>query len=201
MGTSARTPSRASLCRCSHKCAPHAPVLTRPPPPPPLTHRSHPPLPQVVEELTEALPGIFAGHALTQAWAYKYDSEIASGIDVHADTAAVNVNFWLTEDDACESCGEGGGGGIVVLTAASAEGMEYEVYNTYAGTAQVSDLLAATNYQNATTPYKCNRAVIFRSDLFHTTDRFAFKKGYCNRRINFTLLFGHKLGAPRTAEY
>lgn len=54
-------------------------------------------------------------------WAYKYDSEM-NGINIHADTAAVNgdllaraglrclgaVNFWITEDDANLDADSGG---------------------------------------------------------------------------------------------
>ena len=36
-----------------------------------------------------------------------------------------------------------------------------------------------------------NRAVIFKSMTAHSTDRFRFKDGYENRRINITLLYGH----------
>ena len=41
-----------------------------------------------------------------------------------------------------------------------------------------------------TVPYKSNRAVLFDSALFHETDRFTFQKGYQNRRINLTILYG-----------
>jgi hypothetical protein len=34
--------------------------------------------------------------------------------------------------------------------------------------------------------------VIFDSDLFHETDRIAFKDGYVNRRINITMLYGRR---------
>jgi len=43
-----------------------------------------------------------------------------------------------------------------------------------------------------TIPYRANRAVIFDSDLFHQTDTIRFKPGYCNRRINVTLLYGER---------
>ena len=39
-------------------------------------------------------------------------------------------------------------------------------------------------------PYKENRLVMFDSALFHKTDDFTFRRGYLNRRINLTLLFG-----------
>ncbi len=41
-------------------------------------------------------------------------------------------------------------------------------------------------------PYRANRAVVFNSDLFHETDDIAFKEGLTNRRINITLLYGHR---------
>jgi hypothetical protein len=43
-----------------------------------------------------------------------------------------------------------------------------------------------------TIPHRANRAVIFDSDLFHETDRIAFKDGYVNRRINITMLYGRR---------
>ncbi len=41
-------------------------------------------------------------------------------------------------------------------------------------------------------PYKANRAVIFNSDLFHETDEFHFGQHYTERRINITMLYGHR---------
>ncbi len=51
-------------------------------------------------------------------------------------------------------------------------------------------LLKPSGYANVTVPYRENRAVIFDSALFHTSDHFEFKTGYKNRRINLTLLYG-----------
>lgn len=39
-------------------------------------------------------------------------------------------------------------------------------------------------------PHRANRAVIFKSTLFHRTDSFTFKSDYLSRRINISLLFG-----------
>jgi len=54
---------------------------------------------QIAEELRTAFPGIFKDHRLTQAWAFKQDSA-RRGLSIHADAAAVNVNFWITPDEA-----------------------------------------------------------------------------------------------------
>lgn len=40
-----------------------------------------------------------SGHPLKYLWAYKYH-DAYSGINLHADQAAVNVNIWLTADEA-----------------------------------------------------------------------------------------------------
>ena len=56
-------------------------------------------LAQVACELAQAYPAIFQQHPLLFAWAFKYEQGM-SGTRVHADFAAVNVNFWITPDDA-----------------------------------------------------------------------------------------------------
>ena len=65
-------------------------------------------LAQIAEELPKALPGIFRDHRLTQMWAFKYDEQTSGGVRMHADFAAVNVNFWITPDDANLSPESGG---------------------------------------------------------------------------------------------
>ena len=58
---------------------------------------STPLLYQISDELHAAFPRILKGHNLVHMWAYKYDSD-EGGINVHADVAKVNVNFWITEE-------------------------------------------------------------------------------------------------------
>jgi hypothetical protein len=41
-------------------------------------------------------------------------------------------------------------------------------------------------------PYRQNRAIIFNSDLFHGTAACRFRDDYENRRINVTMLYGHR---------
>jgi len=136
-------------------------------------------------ELQDRLPRLLRGHPLKYLWAYKYDSEY-TGINLHADQAAVNVNIWLTPDEANLDLDSGG---LVVFTAKPPADWSFEEYNT--DTDFVKErLLAPTGYANVTVPYRTNRAVIFDSALFHQTDNFKFKKGYKNRRINLTLLYG-----------
>ena len=67
----------------------------------------------LAEALRRALPGTLGAHPLAYLWCYKYDAEY-SGIDVHADEAAVNLNIWLAPDDANL---DPDSGGLVVYTA------------------------------------------------------------------------------------
>lgn len=140
---------------------------------------------QLATELADRIPRILTGHPLKYLWAYKYDSDY-TGINLHADQAAVNVNIWLTPDSANL---DPNSGGLVVFTAKPPADWDFGQYNTDTDFVR-EQLLRPTNFANLTVPYRCNRAVIFDSALFHQTDEFKFRKGYTNRRINLTLLFG-----------
>jgi hypothetical protein len=148
---------------------------------------------QLAFELYNTLPKIMKGHFLKYLWAYKYDSGY-SGISTHADQAAVNVNMWITPDDANL---DPSSGGLVIFTAKPPEDWDFQKYNT--DTDVMEELLKATGYANWTVPHRQNRAVLFDSALFHHTDEFKFKKGYENRRINLTLLYGKMQLAKATA--
>ena len=105
---------------------------------------------------------------------------------MHADEAAVNVNIWLTPDEANL---DPTSGGLVVYTVKPPKDWDFELYNR--DTDFVYErLIKPSDFANVTIPYRENRAVIFDSALFHATDKFAFKKGYKNKRINLTLLYG-----------
>ena len=141
---------------------------------------------QLAFELSSKLPNIIGRkHPLKYLWAYKYDSEY-KGISIHADQAAVNVNIWLTPTNASLDLDHGG---LVVYTAKPPVGANFETYNTNVELA-IKEILEPTKFANVTVPYRQNRAVIFDSALFHQTDKFKFRKGYKNRRINLTILYG-----------
>ncbi|KAL9189021.1 hypothetical protein ACHAXT_011511 [Thalassiosira profunda] len=143
---------------------------------------------ELAKELHQSMPRIMKDHHLRYLWAYKYDSEWESGINLHADQAAVNVNMWLSLEGA-DLEEEDYGGGLVVFTAKPPRDWDFESYNTNTYLV-VEELLKPTDFANVTVQHRPNRAVIFDSALFHQTDRYRFKKGYENGRINLTLLFG-----------
>jgi len=78
---------------------------------------------------------------------------------------------------------------MVVYTAKPPSSWDFEAFNTDTEFV-VEELLRPNDFANVTVKHTTNRAVIFDSALFHQTDRYRFKKGYENGRINLTLLFG-----------
>ncbi len=141
---------------------------------------------QIAEGLRERFPAIFRHHALTKLWAFKYDSRL-SGIPVHADYAAVNVNFWITPNAANL---DPTGGGLVLWDKQAPRDWDFETYN--ADEAAMRRFLADSGAASVNVPHRQNRAVIFNSDLFHQTGEISFRDGYENRRINITMLFGKR---------
>jgi len=143
-------------------------------------------LAQIVEEFRTVFSDICGDHALKYIWAFKYDSTL-EGIGIHADAAAVNVNFWITPDEANLDAQSGG---LVVWDKAAPLDWDFATFNRDEDA--IRDFLAKSGAKSVTIPYRANRAVIFDSDLFHQTDVIRFKPGYQNRRINVTLLYGER---------
>ena len=148
-------------------------------------------LAQIAAELPRALPGIFHQHTLRKCWAFKYDSRL-SGIPMHADFAAINVNFWISPDSANRAPD---GGGLVVWDKEAPADWDFAAYNS--NDRAMRAFLAENAARPVRVPHRQNRAVVFNSDLFHETDRIDFADGYENRRINITLLYGTRAAARR----
>lgn len=144
---------------------------------------------QIAVELAAALPRIIGKrHPLRQIWGFKY-ANAQPRLGAHADFAAVNVNFWITPDEANL---DPGAGGLDLYDVTAPRDWDFDAYNRGRGN-KIRDLLAATNAQPTHIPYRHNRAVIFDSDLLHATPSLKFRGGYENRRINVTFLYGDRL--------
>jgi tetratricopeptide (TPR) repeat protein len=143
---------------------------------------------RIAIELRQRMPRIFAAHELEQVWGYKYTSKMGTGINVHADFAKVNLNFWITPDEANL---DPASGGLIVYDVPAPSSWSFEDYNR--DEKRIYDFLEENGAGRMKVPYKCNRAVLFNSTLFHETDEIHFKEGYENRRINITYLFGQQL--------
>ncbi len=143
---------------------------------------------QIAQELRSSLPAIFQQALLKYMWAFKYDS-LRRGINVHGDQAAINVNFWVTPDAANL---DPQSGGLIVYDKKAPAHWSFEQMNLSDQTVRIYQFLDQSQAQAIRIPYRCNRAVIFCSDLFHATDYFRFQPDYLSRRINFTLLYGQR---------
>jgi hypothetical protein len=109
------------------------------------------------------------------------------GVHIHADDAAVNVNFWITPDAANL---DPEGGGLLVWDVPAPANWDFSKFS--GEQAAIEDFLARNHARSITVPYRANRAVIFDSNLLHRTDAIRFRDGYENRRINVTLLYGDR---------
>jgi tetratricopeptide (TPR) repeat protein len=139
---------------------------------------------QLAAEIRQRMPQVVGPHFLNQMWAYIYDQSMA-GITAHADPAAVNLNFWLSPDEANldPECG-----GLIVSLWEAPREWNFHDYNNR------PDVLDpyVTGDHRVVVPHRCNRLVMFNSNLVHKTDDFRFKPGFENRRINVTMLFGRR---------
>jgi len=148
-------------------------------------------LAQIVEEFRDTYPAIFTPHLLRYLWAFSYDPSL-SGINVHADLAALNINFWITPSEANLDPGHGG---LILWDKAAPLDWEFDRYNR--DEAAIRAFLEGSGAKAVTVPHRANRAVLFDSDLFHATDSVRFAPGFENRRINITMLFGTRQGRKK----
>jgi len=139
-------------------------------------------LQQIARELRERMPELLGPHHLNQMWAYIYDQRM-QGITAHADPAAVNLNFWITPDEANL---DPDSGGLIVSRREAPREWDFDQYNNRP---EVLQPFVETEDRVAVA-HRCNRMVMFNSNLVHQTDDFSFKPGFTNRRINITMLFG-----------
>ncbi|WP_137921541.1 tetratricopeptide repeat protein [Hydrogenophaga sp. 2FB] len=143
---------------------------------------------QLARELKQRMPRVFKDYLLTQLWGFKYEPAVTSGINVHADFAKVNLNFWIAPS---EHNLDPESGGLKLYDVPAPADWTFEQYN--ADSALIYDFLQRHDAKCVTVPYRCNRAVLFNSALFHETDTIRFVDRYETRRVNMTYLFGQQL--------
>jgi len=144
---------------------------------------------QLAQELRQKMPEVFRTYPLNQLWGFKYDTRLGKGINIHADFALVNLNFWITPDQHHLNVGRGG---LKVYETPAPSDWTFHDYNTDG--ASMYAYLDDHGSTSQTIAYQCNRAVLFNSALFHETDEIEFEDSYQGRRVNITYLFGRQLG-------
>ena len=143
---------------------------------------------QIAIELKQKLPKLFGPHLIEKFWGFKYDSTLGKGINIHADAAIHNLNFWITPD---EYNNNKNSGGLNVYDVPAPDSWNFKDYNENGE--KIYKFLKDNNANCVNVPYKFNRAVLFNSAYFHETDQIDFKDLYEGRRINNTYLFGLRL--------
>lgn len=139
---------------------------------------------QIADELRAALPQILGRHPLTQAWAFK-GLDGCSAVAAHADDAAVSVNFWVTPDAANLDPVAGG-----LRICRTPPPVDWQMSGYDADIAEIISFMQRHRETELVVPYGENRAAVFQSRLFHSSDAPRFAPGYVNHRINVTLLYG-----------
>ena len=146
---------------------------------------------QISEEIRLQYPEILKKFPLTKAWAFKCNNQM-KGIKIHADFAAININFWITPDKANLNKKTGG---LLIWDKEAPKNWDFKKYNN--NHLAIKNFLKKKKSKMKRIKYKSNRVIIFNSNLFHASDNFNFKKNYENRRINVTLLYGKRENMKR----
>ena len=139
---------------------------------------------QIAHDVKVILPEILGDLPLTQVWAFKNLQE-NQGIDLHSDSGAVSLNFWLTPDEANLDPNHGG---IVIYETAPPKDWQLKSYSE--DIKLIQNYLSGHSSKTTCIPYRENRAVLFKSELFHKSDHMKFKPEYKSHRINITMIFG-----------
>jgi tetratricopeptide (TPR) repeat protein len=145
---------------------------------------------QIVEELKQCFPRLLGNQTLGNMWVYRYPSE-GEGVRAHTDEGSVTFNFWITPDEANLAPQRGG---VLVYTKEQPLDWDWRKFNLDKDdpTTQKEIHNFLSSADSVTIPYRCNRALLFHSNLFHRSDYFHFKDDYRSRRMNVTLLFGQR---------
>ncbi len=139
---------------------------------------------QMAEEFQAALPAIISEHSLEQMWAFKNEPTQPTTLP-HADFASVNVNFWLTPEQANL---ESETGGLIVYDVPTPPDWDFDTYNRRGDI--IAKYLLERGARSVRIPYRSNRAIVFNSRYFHKTDALSFNHRFEDRRVNVTLLYG-----------
>jgi tetratricopeptide (TPR) repeat protein len=145
---------------------------------------------RIAEELQAAMPRVLGSRALHNMWVYRHTDQ-GAGVEAHTDDASVTFNFYITEDDANLDREHGG---LVVYAREQPLDWDWTDMNLRKNDPDVRQTIQdfVAEAPRVVLPYAENRAVLFHSNLFHMSDRFHFKDGFENRRMNVTLLFGER---------
>jgi hypothetical protein len=146
---------------------------------------------QIAADLQRALPDILNGLTLRTVFGYMYYQDGEPG-HLHADQGlvgdrrTVTLNFWLTSQDANAEPERGG----LWICDKQAPAAYFHATDDAKRGKILEGLVADPATRWDYVPYAGNRAMLFRADVLHKSDRIRFKGGLENRRISLTFIFG-----------
>lgn len=135
----------------------------------------------ILEEVASTVRTALGLGQLEQVWAYK-NIFGSKALGCHADFASVNLNVWLTPDE----YRIGDGGGMIIYDREADASWSFDEYNS--DSKKIAEVVLGAKASSV--PYRFNRAVIFRSGMFHESQEAEFEHCYDGLRINLTMLFG-----------
>lgn len=144
---------------------------------------SDPLLARAIDTATLMFRRELRGHTFQQGWFFIHDTQ-CPGVDLHADPGALNVNLWLTPDEAIADDTKNG---LIVYDVMAPSEWTWDEYN--ADPDKIASFIDSHNGRARHVPYKYRRATLFDSRLFHKTNGVHTRPGTHNKRINCTLLF------------
>ena len=127
------------------------------------------------------VPKISLAEKYLRSWSFVYEN-VSRGVHPHADPSFINVNIWVTPDECVYDHNKNG---LILYRKKCPKDWDWETYNRDLNL--IEDFLKGS--KNDRIPYKCNRAVIFRGETFHSTDSVYMKPGPENKRVNYTFLY------------
>ena len=128
-------------------------------------------------------PKLYAlvGRTYIRSWSFTYHSR-CPGVSPHADPSFLNINVWVTPNNAIEDHSKNG---LILYKKKAPKDWTHQDYNR--DRPKISNFLKGAKYVRI--PYKFNRAVIFPGNTFHATDSVHTKPGAENQRVNYTFLY------------
>ncbi|MEM8779861.1 MAG: tetratricopeptide repeat protein [Cyanobacteria bacterium P01_G01_bin.49] len=146
---------------------------------------------QIADELKQRLPRVLGALPVGNMWVYRYQNR-GNGIQPHTGDGSVTLNFWFTPDEA--NLGPKDGGGLVIWDKdqsplSTSKWLKFNAKKDDPKVQEeISEFLRSATSQ--TIPYRCNRAVLFHSTLWHRSHPFHFRDSFEHRRMNGVMLFG-----------
>ena len=127
------------------------------------------------------IPKVSLAKNYFKAWTFVYDN-VALGVLPHADRSFININVWVTPDECVYDHNKNG---LKIYKKKAPKEWTWAEYNRDSNL--INRYLKESKYDRIS--YKYNRAIIFRGNTFHATDKVHMKPGHENKRVNYTFLY------------